>query len=95
MRLKCVAAALALLALCCGAFAQGAAVKTIRIIVGYPAGGPGDIMARQVAVDMTQILKQPVIVDNKSGASGNIAADYVAQSAPDGKRCCSRPTRTW
>ncbi|MDO8944029.1 MAG: tripartite tricarboxylate transporter substrate-binding protein, partial [Desulfobacterales bacterium] len=58
--------------------------KPIRLIAGYSAGGPTDIIARHLAKELSAELKQPVIVENKPGASGNIAADIVGQAAPDG-----------
>lgn len=68
-----------------GASAQiGNTDKPIRIVAGYSAGGPTDIIARHLAKELSAELKQPVIVENKPGASGNIAADLVGQSAPDG-----------
>jgi tripartite-type tricarboxylate transporter receptor subunit TctC len=58
--------------------------KPIRIIVPYPAGGTSDILARSLAPGMQAALGQPVVVENKPGATGNLGADYVAKSAPDG-----------
>jgi tripartite-type tricarboxylate transporter receptor subunit TctC len=58
--------------------------KPIRFVVPYPAGGPLDTVARLLAQKVTQSTRQPVIVDNKPGAGGNIGADAVAKAAPDG-----------
>ena len=64
--------------------AQEYPVKTISFIVPYAAGGNGDIRGRQVAQKLTSLLGQPVIVENKPGAGGNIGTEYVARAAPDG-----------
>ena len=58
--------------------------KPIRMIVAYPAGGGLDFVGRTVAQRLSERLKTPVIVENRSGASGSIGADLVAKSAPDG-----------
>ena len=58
--------------------------KSLRFVVPFPAGGPLDIAARVIAQELTRAWKQPVIIDNRPGAGGNIGADYVAKSAPDG-----------
>jgi tripartite-type tricarboxylate transporter receptor subunit TctC len=58
--------------------------KPIRLVVPYPPGGSSDIIARSIAQPLSEALKQPVIVDNKAGANGNLGADFVAKSAPDG-----------
>src|SRR5689334_6212909 len=66
------------------AWSQSYPAKPIRIIVGSSAGGGGDTMARLIAAPMSAALGQQVIVDNRPGAGGNIGADIVAKSAPDG-----------
>lgn len=58
--------------------------KPIKFVVPYAAGGATDTTARLVSKELTAILGQPVIVENKAGAGGNIGTDYVAKSAPDG-----------
>jgi tripartite-type tricarboxylate transporter receptor subunit TctC len=56
----------------------------VRIVVAYPPGGGIDVMARQLADKLTPAWGQPVVVENKPGANGNVGADFVAKSAPDG-----------
>ncbi|CAG2141696.1 tripartite tricarboxylate transporter substrate binding protein [Cupriavidus numazuensis] len=78
------ACVLALCAVPFAAHAQIAGGKAVRILVGAPAGGTTDTLARTIAQEMSQQLGQPVVVENRPGAGGNIAADLVAKSAPDG-----------
>ncbi|WP_426392428.1 tripartite tricarboxylate transporter substrate binding protein [Variovorax sp. R-27] len=80
-----VLAFVAAAALAGAAFAQGAYPgKAITIVVPYPAGGSNDTFARQVAKELGDQLKQPVIIDNRPGASGNTGTAQVARAAPDG-----------
>jgi len=81
--LLAIAAAFAL-ALPAMAAAQAFPMKSIRLIVTYPPGGGADLMARLVAPKMAAVLGQPVVVENKAGASGQIGAAEVARAAPDG-----------
>ena len=58
--------------------------RAVRVLVGYPAGGANDIVARAVAQGMQQILGQPFTVENRAGGAGSIAAEAAARAAPDG-----------
>ncbi|SMP70140.1 tripartite tricarboxylate transporter substrate binding protein [Noviherbaspirillum suwonense] len=83
------AIALAAAGLCAAGQAQAQAAgtyptKPIHIIVTFTSGGAPDILARLIGEKLNAAWGQPVIVDNKPGAGGNIGADYVAKSAPDG-----------
>src|SRR5215212_1045609 len=58
--------------------------KTVVMVAPFPAGGSVDLVARAIAQHMSEAWKQPVIVSNRPGASGNIGAEAVARAAPDG-----------
>jgi tripartite-type tricarboxylate transporter receptor subunit TctC len=66
------------------ALAQDYPTKPIKLIVGYAPGGFTDVAARMIAADLQKRIGQPVVVDNKAGATGTIGADAVAKAAPDG-----------
>ena len=66
------------------AFAQGYPAKPVKLVVGFSAGGPTDVIARILAQDMTAMFGQSVIVENKAGAASMIATQEVKRSAPDG-----------
>lgn len=72
------------LALVLPAAAQTFPSRPIRIIVPYPAGGTTDQLARAIQQPMSEVLGQPVIVENKVGAAGTIGTELVAKAAPDG-----------
>ena len=67
-----------------GVAAQAYPTKPIRIVASYPPGGTNDFVARSVGQKLSEMLGQQVLVDNRSGAGGNIGADSVAKAAPDG-----------
>ncbi|MCC6212116.1 MAG: tripartite tricarboxylate transporter substrate binding protein [Burkholderiales bacterium] len=73
-----------LAALSSALFAQAFPSHPVRIIVAFPPGGSTDITARLVAPKLSEMWKQPVVVENKPGAGANIGTDFVAKSAPDG-----------
>jgi tripartite-type tricarboxylate transporter receptor subunit TctC len=83
-RLRAALAALFLLAATPAAAQPAYPAKAIRYVVPFPAGGPLDIVARAVGQDLNKAWHQPVIIDNRPGAGGNIGADVVAKSPPDG-----------
>jgi tripartite-type tricarboxylate transporter receptor subunit TctC len=66
------------------AFAQPYPARTITLIVGYAPGGTGDFIARVVGAKLSEKFGRTVVVENRAGASGLIAAQYVAKAAPDG-----------
>ncbi len=66
------------------AFAQALPAGPVRLVVGFPAGGGADALARVVADKLTALWRQQVIVENKAGASSTLAADFVAQQPADG-----------
>jgi len=86
IRLAAVAAAVLLPSLLATlpAQAQQYPNKPIRIIVPYAAGGTSDILARQIGPKLTEAWNQPVVIENRAGANGNVGAEFVAKSAPDG-----------
>ena len=75
-------AALALSLATGAAFAQAWPAKPIRLIVPFPPGGPNDIIARVVGQRMSEILKQTIIIDNRSGQGGVVGTDVVAKAPP-------------
>ena len=74
----------ALLCVAGGTLAQGYPSKSVRIVVGFPAGGGTDIATRAVAQKLTETLGQQVIVENRPGAASNIGAEFVSRAAADG-----------
>jgi tripartite-type tricarboxylate transporter receptor subunit TctC len=88
--MKIIAAAFAFL-LCTNALGQEWPQKTVRVIVPFPAGGSADLMPRAVGERLAQLWGQPVIVENRAGAAGNIGAAAVYQAEPDGYTLLSAP----
>jgi tripartite-type tricarboxylate transporter receptor subunit TctC len=64
--------------------AQQWPAKTIRVVVNFPAGGTTDMMARAWTQKLSEALGQPVIIENRGGAGGNVGMEVVARAAPDG-----------
>ena len=81
---------LAAAALSCNPWSVGAATAQsypshiVKLIVSNVAGGPGDITARAIADKLSASLKQPFVIENRPGASGNLGTEVVARAAPDG-----------
>ena len=78
------AAILTLLGLAGAGWAQDYPAKNVHLLVGFAAGGPTDVLARLVGQKLSEKWQQPVVVENKTGASGTIQLDALAKSAPDG-----------
>ena len=78
--------------------------RPIKLVVPYVAGGPSDMVARAIADKLSISFKQPLVIENRPGAGGNIGTDVVAKAAPDGhtlglvvnttRICLSMPTGT-
>ena len=84
VRLHSVLVALGALTLSPGALAQAYPTRNVTLVVPFAAGGPTDVVARTVGAAMSKTLGQTVVVENKTGAGGTLAANYVAKAAPDG-----------
>ncbi|MCA3271392.1 MAG: tripartite tricarboxylate transporter substrate binding protein [Roseomonas sp.] len=84
MKKRELLAGLALLPLAKPALAQEYPSRPIRLLVGFAAGGSSDVFARAIAPRMQALLGQPVVIENRPGAGGNIATEATARSAPDG-----------
>src|ERR1043166_9121976 len=81
---RSLATILSLLLLPAFAAAQEFPAKPIKLIVPFPAGGPNDIIARLVGQRMSELTRQPVVIDNRGGQAGVLGTDAVAQAAPGG-----------
>ncbi len=87
MRARFTALLVLVLAAVCvvpSAVAQTFPRKPIKLIVPFPPGGTPDMLARILGQQVSQIVKQQVIIDNRPGAAGNVAMELVARAAPDG-----------
>src|SRR3954464_12463193 len=79
-----LAISLCLLLACLTASAQSFPSKPIRVVIPFVAGGSSDIIGRAIGSKFQELLGQPAVVENKPGANGAIAAEFVAKSDPDG-----------
>ncbi|HEX4327735.1 MAG TPA: tripartite tricarboxylate transporter substrate-binding protein, partial [Burkholderiales bacterium] len=82
--LKKLSAALALCGLLGAGAAQAQSNAPIHLVIAFPTGGPTDFVGRTISEEFGKQMKRTVIIDNKPGANGNIAGEYVAHSTPDG-----------
>lgn len=82
--LICIALAGASLLSAGHALAQAYPTKPIRMVVGFPPGGGNDLLARTVSPKLSELVSQSVVIDNKPGAGGNVAAEFVSRATPDG-----------
>lgn len=74
----------ALLVLAAAAPAADYPSRPVTLVVAFPPGGPSDVLARIVGKKIEELLGQPFVIENKPGAGGNIAADFVAHATADG-----------
>ena len=84
---RTVVLCVALTLLACGVSAVAAAdypTRPVTLVVAYTPGGASDVLARILSRKLEQILGQPIVIDNRPGAGGNVAAEAVAHAAPDG-----------
>ena len=82
--IKNIALSVVVLPVVLGSTVEAYPDKPIKMMIGYAPGSSTDIVGRMIANDLSLALKQPVIVENRGGAAGSLAADAVAKSAPDG-----------
>src|SRR5882757_8568656 len=84
MRISCPLLTALSLLLSASVAAQDFPTKPIKLIVPFPAGGPNDIIARVIGQRMSELMKQPVLIDNRGGQGGVLGTDAVAKASPDG-----------
>ena len=82
--LGALATGLSLLLLPALAAAQDFPSKPIKLIVPFPPGGPNDIVARVVGQRMSELVRQPIVIENRSGQAGVLGTDAIAKAVPDG-----------
>src|ERR1700674_853674 len=82
--LKALATGLSLLLMPASVAAEESPERAIRLIVPFPAGGPNDIIARVIGQRMSELTKQPVVIDSRGGQGGGLGTDAVAKAPPDG-----------
>ena len=71
-------------AVCSSAVAQAWPTKPVKVVVNFPPGGAADQIARAIGIPLAEALGQPVVVENRGGANGNLGGEMVAKSAADG-----------
>jgi tripartite-type tricarboxylate transporter receptor subunit TctC len=86
-RYRSLVSSIALLTLCATAQAQPYPSKAVRVVVPFAPGGNVDINARAVAPGLTELLGQPVVVENRAGAGGMIGGELVRRRRPTATRC--------
>ena len=84
MTLRGACAALAISSQAAEAAADRYPTKPIRVVVGFPPGGPVDLQARVILPKLSEALRQPIVIDNRAGADGAVGSEVVARSTPDG-----------
>ena len=82
--LHLVTGAAALPAVSCFAWAQAYPMRPVRIIVGFPGGSASDTTARLIGQSLSERLGQPFVIENRTGAGGNIGTESVVRATPDG-----------
>ena len=92
---RALLSATAALAFSAPALAQTYPERPIKLVVPFPPGGPVDITARIVAQPLAPLLGQPVVIENRAGASGTIGGKAVATAEPTATRSCAATSARW